>query len=104
MPGIYLLAILMAFSSMLVIDARFKLAFWHDVARTLRAVVIPVAVFIIWDIVCIQLSIFHIGETNLLLGWSLGNEFPIEELFFLTFLCYFTLIVYRIVERRWPRT
>lgn len=104
MPGAYLAAILLASACMLALDARYKLALWHDVRRTLRAVGIPVALFIVWDIICIQLGIFYIGDTHILLGWNLGPEFPVEEVFFLTFLCYFALILYRMLERRWPRT
>jgi lycopene cyclase domain-containing protein len=97
--GLYLVAILAACGFMCLIDFRYKLAFWYDAKRTLVSVIVPVVLFVVWDIICISLGIFHIGDSTMFLGVSLAPEFPLEELFFLAFLCYFTLIVYRVMER-----
>lgn len=100
----YLAAILFSFAGMLILDRRYSLAFFHDTRRTAITLLIGVAVFVIWDIFGIGLGIFFSGDSPFTTGWYLGPEFPVEELAFLTFLCYFTLITYRLWERRWQRT
>ena len=100
----YLAAILFSTFGMGVLDKRFALAMFHDARRTIITIAIGVAVFIAWDVLGIAMGIFFSGSSPYTTGLYLGPEFPVEELFFLTFLCYFTLITYRLVERRWPRT
>lgn len=95
----YLGLLLVSIGSMVLIDRRWSLALFHDARRALITLLIGTAVFIVWDIGGIMLDIFWIGETVLLSGVTLGPEFPLEELFFLFFLCYFSLIVYRIGEK-----
>ena len=100
----YLAAILFSMFGMGVLDKRFALALFHDARRTIITIAIGVAVFIAWDVLGITMGIFFSGSSPYITGLYLAPEFPVEELFFLTFLCYFTLITYRLVERRWPRT
>ena len=100
----YLAAILFSTFGMGVLDKRFALALFHDARRTIITIAIGVAVFIAWDVLGITMGIFFSGSSPYTTGLYLAPEFPVEELFFLTFLCYFTLITYRLVERRWPRT
>ncbi len=100
----YLGALLLSLISMIILDRRFNLALFHNLRRTLISVGIGVAIFIIWDIFGIALGIFFSGQSPYMRGLYLGPEFPIEELVFLTFLCYFTLVMYRLGETVWPRT
>ena len=100
----YLAAILFSMFGMGVLDKRFALALFHDARRTIITIAIGVAIFIAWDVLGIAMGIFFSGSSPYTTGLYLGPEFPVEELFFLTFLCYFTLIIYRLLERRWPRT
>lgn len=100
----YLAAILFSTFGMGVLDKRFALALFHDARRTIITIAIGVAVFIVWDVLGIAMGIFFSGSSPYTTGLYLTPEFPVEELFFLTFLCYFTLITYRLLERRWPRT
>lgn len=104
MRGLYILSIMIALGAMLSIDARLKLALWYDPGRTLKVIGISVFVFLLWDVICISAGIFSMGKSPLLTELMIGKELPIEEIAFLTFLCYLTLVVYRIMERRWPRT
>ena len=100
MSWVYLVAIVVSMLGMVVLDWRYKLALWEDFRRTIVTVAIGVTVFIIWDIFGIALGIFFSGHSEFMSGVYLAPEFPIEELLFLTFLCYFTLIMYRILETR----
>lgn len=100
----YLAALIVSFASMAVIDWRYTLAYFADRRATLLTVLVGVLVFIVWDVLGIVLGIFFSGESAYMSGIYLAPEFPVEELLFLTFLCYFTLVVYRIGGKLWPRT
>lgn len=101
MQFLYLAALLFSFTGMAILDKRYRLAFFHNRKRTLITLAIGVAVFVIWDIFGIGLGIFFSGHSPFMSGLYLGPEFPIEEIFFLTFLCYFTLVMFRLVEAKW---
>lgn len=100
----YLGVLLFSFAGIVTLDWRHKLALFYDVRRTLLTVCVGVAVFIGWDVLGIALGIFFSGQSPYMSGLYLGPEFPVEELVFLTFLCYFTLTIYRLLETRWQRT
>ena len=104
MNWLYLSALLVSFSGMAVIDRRYSLAFFEDSKRTFLTVLVSVGVFVVWDIAGIALGIFYSGNSPYMSRLYLGPEFPIEELVFLTFLTYFTLVMYRFWSKRWPRT
>jgi lycopene cyclase domain-containing protein len=103
-PGAYLLAILVSAGGIAVIDARWKLAAWKSPGRTVAAVAIGVAFFLAWDFVGIATGVFLKGDSPLYTGVDLAPELPLEELFFLIFLCYLALVVWaaalRMLDRR----
>ncbi len=104
MPGTYLLAILISAAGIAIIDARFGLAAWKAPGRTAAAVAIGVAFFLAWDLVGIATNVFLKGDSPLFTGVDLGPELPLEELFFLAFLCYLGLVIWaaalRLLDRR----
>jgi lycopene cyclase domain-containing protein len=91
----YAACLLVSIAGMLVIDRRFKLAFWYDHKRTVNVLGAGIGTFIAWDILGIMLGIFFHGQSSFSLPFTLAPEFPFEELLFLTLLCYCTLILYR---------
>jgi lycopene cyclase domain-containing protein len=95
---IYLAAIILSMAGMAFLDWRYRLALFSDVRRTLLCVGIGLLVFIAWDAAGIGLDIFYAGDAPYVTGIMLAPEFPLEEFFFLTFLCYFSLVVYRFWE------
>jgi lycopene cyclase domain-containing protein len=101
---LYLVALVIAIGCLLLIDSRFKLAFWHDVKKTLLVTLAAVLIFIFWDILGIGLGIFFDGASVYMLPIRIIAHFPIEELFFLFLLSYTTLLIYLGVSKRWPRT
>lgn len=101
---LYLLSLIIAIGCMLLIDRRFKLAFWYDAKRTALTVGTAVVLFILWDILGVSLGIFFDGTSPFLLPFRLFPHFPIEEIFFLFLLSYLTLILYRGVHLRWQHT
>lgn len=59
-----------------------------------------VAFFAAVDLIGISLGIFFRGNSPYLSGLTVAPEFPIEELFFLTLLCYSILAVYAAFESK----
>ncbi len=100
MEWLYLLGLSIGIAGLGLIDWRYKLAvFSSERRRSLATVAIVVGLFIVWDALGIFLGIFFHGESPYGLPFRLAPEFPIEELFFLTLLCYNALIVYLFASR-----
>lgn len=99
----YLAAIIVSFIGMMLLDWLHYLALFTHPKRTALAVGVGVGLFIVWDILGISLGIFFSGRSEYMSGIYLAPEFPVEELLFLTFLCYFVLVMYRLGERVWQR-
>ena len=87
----YLLTLLVSLGAMVLLDHRFRLFFWRNPLRAAIVLGVGLAYFLIWDLFGIGLGIFYRGETNLMTGLQLAPELPVEEFFFLAFLCYLTM-------------
>lgn len=103
----YLAALAVALSGMVLLDWRFELFFWRDARRATIVIVTGVVFFLIWDLGGILLGIFFRGQTDFMTGLLIGPELPIEEVFFLTLLCYNTMNAYAAagdwLDGRWSR-
>lgn len=99
MPGLYLGAILVSGVGIALLDGRFRLAFFGAPARTAATVVIGVVFFLLWDVVGIVNRVFAKGDSALFTGIDIAPELPLEELFFLAFLSYLTLVLWAIAFR-----
>jgi lycopene cyclase domain-containing protein len=102
----YLLALLVSLTGMVVLDRRFGLFFWRAPRAAAVVLVSGVVFFLAWDLVGISAGIFYRGETAFMTGWQVAPELPIEEVFFLTFLCYLFMNALQsarmLLERRRP--
>ena len=103
MNWLYLAGIIFSFIGRVVLDSRHRLAYGQDARRAVLTVLIMTSVFIVWDVCGISLGIFYSGHSPYMSGIYLFPEFPLEELFFLLFLNYFSLIVYRLGTKQWRR-
>ena len=101
---LYLAALLVSLTGMVVLDRRFRLFFFDRPGRAAVVLVVGVLFFVVWDLFGIGLGIFFRGETSFMTGLQVAPELPVEELFFLTLLCYLTMNVFRgaqlLLERR----
>ena len=79
---------------MVVLDVRFRLFFAVAPLRAAIVLVVGVAFFLAWDVAGITLGVFFRGNPGLLTGVLIAPELPLEEIFFLTLLCYTTMNVY----------
>jgi len=90
---LYISMLIVSLICLFLVDYRFKLAFFMHKKATLITVLFSVIVFVIWDLIGIQLGIFFEGNTSFLSDINIVKNLPIEEIFFLTLLCYTTLIL-----------
>ena len=97
---LYLAALLIALTGMVLLDRRFRLFFWRDARRAAIVLAVGVAFFLVWDLVGVGLGVFFRGETSFMTGLQLAPEVPVEEVFFLALLCYLTMNVYGALTRR----
>nr|WP_301952280.1 lycopene cyclase domain-containing protein [Rathayibacter sp. VKM Ac-2857] len=95
-----MLALVVSITGMVVLDRRFGLFFWADARRA--AIVLPAGVlfFLLWDLAGIGLGVFFRGETPYMTGLQIAPELPIEEVLFLTLLCYLTMDVHGFLTKR----
>ena len=100
----YLLALLISLTGMVVLDRRFGLFFWRAPRAAAVVLAVGVVFFLAWDLIGIITGIFYRGETSFMTGLLLAPELPVEEVFFLTFLCYLFMNVLQgarmLLERR----
>ena len=96
---LYLLALAIALTGMVMLDRRFRLFFWADARRASIVLIAGVLFFLVWDFLGVGLGIFFRGETDFMTGLQIAPEIPLEEVFFLTLLCYLTMNVYAAASR-----
>ena len=94
MSALYLVGLLVALVGMVVLDLRFRLFFARAPLRAAVVLALGIAFFLAWDAAGIGLGIFFRGNPAALIGVQLAPELPLEELFFLTLLCYLTMNAY----------
>lgn len=89
----YAAVLVLLIGCMALLDARFSLVLWR--ARRRSAIVLAggILLFLAWDVVAIRLGFYHRGESEIMTGLLLAPELPVEELLFIGFLCYTTLVL-----------
>jgi len=90
-------ALLGSTACMAVLDARFRLVLWREGRRSLIVLAIGIAFFLVWDLIAIAQNFYHRGESEAMTGIMLAPELPVEELLFITFLCYVTLVLHGLI-------
>ena len=95
----YLASLVVALGAMVVIDARWRLAFWRSPAASALAIGAGAIALLLWDLAGIGFGVFFRGDSQYATGVLLAPELPIEEPIFLVFLCYLALVAVRGVER-----
>lgn len=93
----YAAALLISTVCMALLDARFRLVLWRDARRSWAVLVLGIVFFLLWDLAAIALGFYHRGESEAMSGLMLAPELPVEELIFITFLCYTTLVLHGLV-------
>ncbi len=106
MNALYLIALLVSITGLLVLDARLKLFVFASPWRATVVLAVGVVGFLLWDTAGIALGIFFEGNHALLLGVDVAREVPLEEVFFLVLLCLSAMEAFGLMRRvlqRGPR-
>ncbi|PFG30636.1 lycopene cyclase domain-containing protein [Paramicrobacterium agarici] len=93
MIAIYAGCLLVSLTCIGLLDWRFRLALWRSPARSAAIIIVSVAFFAVWDVAGIALGVFRHTESQWATGILLAPHFPVEELIFLVFLSYLTLVM-----------
>lgn len=96
---VYLVVLLVLLGCMVLLDRRWRLAFWRDARRAAIALTVGIVLLLVVDVVGITLGVFYRASTWAMTGILLGPELPLEEPFFLAFLSYLTLNLLGAAER-----
>lgn len=99
----YLASLLAVIGCMALLDRRFALVFWADARRAAVVLGVGIVVFLLWDVAAIAAGFYHRGDSPAMTGILLAPELPLEELVFITFLCYLTLVLHGLVGRALDR-
>ena len=99
MTLVYLGVLLAGLTCMVLVDLRYRLVFGSAPGRAAITLAIGVVFFLVWDLAGIAFGIFQRGENAVSTGIMLSPELPLEELVFLAFLCYLTLVLYTGITR-----
>ncbi|PPL19634.1 lycopene cyclase domain-containing protein [Microterricola pindariensis] len=99
MSLLYLAFLLASLGCMVLLDRRFTLFFWREPRRAALVLALGTLFFVLWDIAGIALGIFLRGQNEISTGLLLGPHFPVEELVFLVFLCYLSMVLFRGTQR-----
>lgn len=81
------------------IDARYRLALFCDTRRALLAVLLTAAVMLAFDLAAIATGNFRLGASPWMTGIEVLPHLPIEELAFLLFLAYVSIVAFTGAER-----
>lgn len=95
----YLATLLLALAGMGLVDRRWRLVLWSDPRRAVLVLAAGMVLFLAWDLVAVGQGFYRKGGTSLMTGIEIADEVPLEELFFVLFLCYVTLVLHRLLSR-----
>jgi len=98
MSLVYITCLLVSLCGLAVLDWRYRLVLWRYPKAALKALAVAVAFFALWDGFGIARDIFFPGTSRYTLDLLLAPGFPIEEVVFLTLLCYQALVFWEGIE------
>ena len=101
----YLLILVALLGCMALLDARWKLFLFARPLAGAAVLLLGTGFFLAWDVSAIAAGIFLHKDSPLMTGLMLGPQLPVEEAFFLLFLCYQTMIAFTGAQQllRWRK-
>lgn len=100
---LYLAALLVSTGCMALLDRRFRLVLWRAPRAGAITVAIGIAFFLVWDLAAITSGHYAAGQSAGMTGIMLAPELPLEEIVFITFLSYLTLVLRGLIVLVLPR-
>lgn len=108
MSWLYLATIVVSMTCMGLVDHRWRLFLFDRPRVAVTAVAVGFVLFLAWDLVAIELGVYSKGDSPAMSGIDVAPHLPLEELFFITFLCYITGVFHglftRVLARREARS
>ena len=98
MGWVYLTVLLLGLGCMVLMDRRWGLVLWADARRAVAVLTAGVALFLAWDVAALRLGLYRGGESTAMTGVQVAPDLPLEEIFFILFLCYLTLVLHRLAR------
>jgi lycopene cyclase domain-containing protein len=95
----YLAALLLALACIALVDHRWGLLLWSDARRGGMVLAAGVVFFLAWDLLAVHFGFYRQSGSDLMTGLQIAPGVPVEELFFVLFLCYVTLVLHTLVDR-----
>lgn len=101
MRGAYLLCLLVSCAGVALLDRRWRLALWHPRPRlrTVTVGLVGAALLLAWDVAAIGAQFYGRGDSPALLGVWLAPHLPLEEVVFVVFFAYVTLVLAGAADR-----
>jgi lycopene cyclase domain-containing protein len=96
---LYLLSVVGAGFCMGLVDHRWRLFLFRRPRVALLALVVGFVFFLVWDVAAIEVGVYSRGESPAMTGIEVAHELPLEELFFIVFLCYVTGVLHGLFNR-----
>lgn len=103
MSWAYAAALAVSLAGIVTVDRRLRLFLFADARRGVPVLAAGVLFFIAWDLVGIGFGVFFEGATTYMSGLRVAPELPVEEVGFLTLLCYLTMTLYLAAVRHVPQ-
>jgi lycopene cyclase domain-containing protein len=100
---VYLTALVLVLACLALTDRRWRLFFWADPRRAAVVFAAGFAMFLVWDLVALELELYERGRSELMTGVEVAPELPLEELLFVAFLPYLTMVLHGLALRRFGR-
>jgi lycopene cyclase domain-containing protein len=91
---VYLLSLLWVLGCMVAVDRHWRLFFWADPRRAAVVFVAGFTLFLVWDLAALQLGLYERGRSRYMTGIEVAPDLPLEELFFVAFLPYLTMVLH----------
>jgi lycopene cyclase domain-containing protein len=95
----YLGTLVVALGCIALVDRRWRLVLWADPRRGVAVLAAGVLVFLVWDLVAVHHHFYRRGETEVMTGAQIAPGVPVEEVFFVLFLCYVTVVLHRLLDQ-----
>jgi lycopene cyclase domain-containing protein len=95
----YLASLVLVIACLALTDRRWRLFLWADPRRAGAVLAAGIGFFLLWDAAALRLSLYERGASAYMTGIELAPEFPLEELFFVAFLPYLTMVLHGLAVR-----
>jgi lycopene cyclase domain-containing protein len=96
---VYLASLVLVLGCMALVDHRWKLFFWSDPRRAAVVFSFGFALFLAWDLVALHFELYERGRSEYMTGIEVAPDLPVEELFFVAFLPYLTMVLHGLGRR-----